>query len=223
MRNRLSPLAAGLVTLALPFAGAAEETTVRAADALEYLGERVTVCGRVVDASYFPHLSGEPTYLNLESPYPNPTFSVVIWGQYRSAFRQSPDRFYQDKEICITGVVQQFRTWPQIVVKSQDMIRVMDPGLDADRFTPEERAVIRGVLVALGHAAEDPGEWTPAMDQALAAYQGDRGLPDDPEAWPQTLRALAEDASGLTGEQSVGILRLLLLHLAQRETELSGR
>ncbi len=199
----------------------AEPERVRVEDALDHIGERVTVCGKVVESSHLPHQRGGPTYLNLVRPYPHPAFTVVIWARYRSTFDPKPEEFYLDKTICVTGVVQRYREWPRIEVRSPDGLRVIDTGLDAGRFGPEERAVIRATLVALGYEAEDGGDWTGETDRALAAFLTDHGFSGDEDGWPQTLSALGESAATLSAEQSLGIVRLFLLHLAERETQLT--
>ena len=49
-------------------------------DAADHKGESGIVCGTVVAAQYLPQAPGRPTFLNIDEPYPNQRFNVVIWG-----------------------------------------------------------------------------------------------------------------------------------------------
>ena len=54
-------------------------------EAKDHIGEKATVCGRVVSTYYARSSHGEPTFLNLEKPYLNQIFTVVIWGDDSSS------------------------------------------------------------------------------------------------------------------------------------------
>src|SRR6266849_1029878 len=57
-----------------------------ASEAKEHFGETATVCGEVVSTRYADSTKGQPTFLNLDKPYPNQIFTVDIWGINRSKF-----------------------------------------------------------------------------------------------------------------------------------------
>ena len=87
-------------------------------EAKYHIGERTTVCGPVVDATWASGSNGKPTFLNLGKPYPDPDrFTVVIWIQYRSNFPQAPEDYYLGKTICVTGLITEYNGIPQIEVK----------------------------------------------------------------------------------------------------------
>ena len=87
-------------------------------EAKYHIGERTTVCGPVVDATWASGSNGKPTFLNLGKPYPDPDrFTVVIWIQYRSNFPQAPEEYYLGKTICVTGLIDEYKGIPQIEVK----------------------------------------------------------------------------------------------------------
>ena len=76
----------------------AESDAVPWDEADAYLGESVTVEGRVVSTFYADTESGEPTFLNVGRDYPDPgRFTVVIWGDDRSAFPDAPEYLYEGK------------------------------------------------------------------------------------------------------------------------------
>lgn len=111
-------LAAG-VTIATPAAAA---TRIAPADAIRHVGEAATVCGRVASAKHLT--SGrQPTFLNLDQPYPNQVFTALIWGTVRPRFEQPPEAL-QGKAICVTGVIQEFQGKAEIVVEDPGQIAV---------------------------------------------------------------------------------------------------
>jgi len=75
------PILAGLFALL-----AVAEKKYSTSEAKEHFGETATVCGEVVSARYADSTKGQPTFLNLDKPYPNQVFTVVIWGNNRSKF-----------------------------------------------------------------------------------------------------------------------------------------
>jgi hypothetical protein len=102
-------------------------TRASAACATAHLGGRSEGCGVVVSARYAASIRGEPTFLNLDKPYPNQPFTIVIWGQHRAKFAEPPERAYRDKLVCVSGTIEQYRDVPQIVVESPDMIEIDPP------------------------------------------------------------------------------------------------
>jgi hypothetical protein len=44
-----------------------------ATEAKDYVGEVATVRGEVASTHYAPSTKGQPTFLNLDNPYPNPS------------------------------------------------------------------------------------------------------------------------------------------------------
>jgi DNA/RNA endonuclease YhcR with UshA esterase domain len=94
-----------------------------AAEAKEHFGDNATVCGEVVSTRYAASSKGQPTFLNLDKPYPNQMFTVVIWGSNRSKFK-TPEEDYKDKKICITGKITAYDGLPEIIVDDPKEIRI---------------------------------------------------------------------------------------------------
>ncbi len=96
-------------------------------DAAGHIGETATVCGAVQFANWVFAEKGHPTWLNMDSAYPNVTFNAVIWGEQRRAYPLSgkPEVVYMGKTICVTGVIGQYKTWTQIQDLSKDTIQVI--------------------------------------------------------------------------------------------------
>jgi hypothetical protein len=108
-------------------AGGAEAATLTPPQAPDHVGETATVCGIVASATFAARLKGAPTFLNLDTPYPDHIFTAVIWGRDRPKFRQ-PEVQYRDKRVCVTGSIKMFRGRPEIIVKELSQISQASAG-----------------------------------------------------------------------------------------------
>jgi micrococcal nuclease len=99
------------------------EGSISAVEAAAHIGDTATVCGYVASARYLDR-GRRPTFLNLEAPYPDQAFTVVIWGQDRRNFPNPPVRLYRNRNICVTGSIEAYRGKPQIVVAAAESIRI---------------------------------------------------------------------------------------------------
>ena len=94
-----------------------------AAEAKDHIGEQATVCGKVASTRYAATTRGKPTFLNLDKPYPNQIFTVLIWGENREKFG-TPEEKYRDKQVCVMGKITEYRGSPEIVVSDPQSIEV---------------------------------------------------------------------------------------------------
>jgi DNA/RNA endonuclease YhcR with UshA esterase domain len=92
--------------------------------AKSHIGESQTVCGAVKGSYYAKNSNGSPTYINLDGSYPNQPFNIVIWNQYRSTFKIAPEQSYKGKNLCITGIIDEYKGIPNIEVKSPSQIQI---------------------------------------------------------------------------------------------------
>jgi len=97
-----------------------------ASEAKDHVGETATVCGNVVSTRYTASTKGQPTFLNLDKPYPNQIFTLVIWGSNRSKFGR-PEVEYNQKRICVTGKIGEYRGVPEIVADDPKQITMGQP------------------------------------------------------------------------------------------------
>ena len=118
---RALALATVLVGVALG-GSALAEAPLRPEEAASHVGEEATVCGRVVSTHYAERSRGRPTFLNLDRPYPNHVFTVVIWGDDRPHFPTPPEELFGER-VCVHGRITSYRGRPQIVVTKPDQIR----------------------------------------------------------------------------------------------------
>jgi DNA/RNA endonuclease YhcR with UshA esterase domain len=101
---------------------AAAQKKLTTPEAEEHIGETATVCGTVASARYAASTKGQPTFLNLDKPYPNQVFTILIWGENRSKFG-TPESEYKGKRICVTGKITQYRGAAEIVASDPQQIR----------------------------------------------------------------------------------------------------
>lgn len=99
---------------------------VATSQARYFIGDEATVCGRVVATRYKPNGNADPTYLNLDKPFPDVVFSVIVFGKDRINFTFKPEEYYMNKRICVKGKVGEFKGTPQIIVTGPHQIELMD-------------------------------------------------------------------------------------------------
>jgi hypothetical protein len=108
------------VLLAFPFAQA--QKTLTAAEAKDHVGEVATVCGEVASTHYAARSRGNPTFINLDKPYPNEIFTVLIWGSDRSKFGD-PEEMYRNRHICATGEISDYKGVAEIIAHGPSQIK----------------------------------------------------------------------------------------------------
>jgi hypothetical protein len=112
-----------IVLISLQFISDAQET-ISPEDAAKYIGETKSVCGTVASAHYAAKVKGQPTFINLDKPYPNQFFTVLIWGSDRGKFEKPPETLYSGKEVCVTGMIRSYQGKAEIIVKDPGQIKV---------------------------------------------------------------------------------------------------
>jgi hypothetical protein len=112
-----------LAVVALWTALSPAQTPISAAEAKNHVGERATVCGEVASTHYAARRRGNPTFINLDQPYPNQIFTALIWGSDRPKFGD-PEEMYRNKRICVTGKITDYKGLPEIVAYEPSQIKV---------------------------------------------------------------------------------------------------
>jgi hypothetical protein len=110
-----------IATTSHPQLSWAQEYTAEQAPA--HIGQTATVCGRVVSPKFALKSKGQPTFLNLDRPFPNHIFTVVIWSTDRSKFGQ-PEIDLANKRICAHGLIVLFKGRPEIIARDSSQITV---------------------------------------------------------------------------------------------------
>jgi DNA/RNA endonuclease YhcR with UshA esterase domain len=94
---------------------------ITATEASSHVGQVATVCDTVVSPKYLSSSRSQPTFLNLDKPYPNQVFTVVIFGSDRRKFG-APEVKYRGKRICSTGLIKVYRGVPEIIATEPSQI-----------------------------------------------------------------------------------------------------
>ena len=91
------------------------------AQAAAHIGETATVCGKVYSTKL---LSNGPIFLNMGAEYPDNPFAAVIMFDKRSSFSYKPEEYLQGKNICVTGMVKNYKGKPEIVVEKEGQVKM---------------------------------------------------------------------------------------------------
>jgi endonuclease G len=92
---------------------------------VKYEGKNVMIC-EVVQSTYQSKGKSKTTYLNFGKPFPNATFTAVIFESNLKNFDYNPSEFLKGKTVCITGVVKFYNSKPQFVVVNKNQIVIQD-------------------------------------------------------------------------------------------------
>ena len=101
----------------------AQTKKITAAEAKDHVGDRMTICGKVASTHYAKASKGEPTFLNLDEPYPREIFTILIWGSDRGKFG-TPESEYKGLRVCVTGKITTYRGTPEIVANERGQIEI---------------------------------------------------------------------------------------------------
>jgi hypothetical protein len=93
-------------------------------DAHKHIGEDKTVCGTVANTYYAVESKGHPTYLNLNKPWPEHIFTIIIWKSDRHNFKSPPEIFFNDKNVCVSGKITTCQDKPRITVSNASQIQL---------------------------------------------------------------------------------------------------
>jgi hypothetical protein len=92
-----------------------QSQSLKASEAKAHLGETATVCGIVAGEHTATGSRGEPTFINLDSAYPDQVFTILVWGSDRPSVGELPKL---KSHVCATGLIEAYHGLPQIVVRS---------------------------------------------------------------------------------------------------------
>lgn len=97
--------------------------TVPLDSVINYEGKTITVCSKV-QSTYVTKGDKKTTYINFGNPYPNTTFTVVIFEGDLPNFKNTPSEYLKDKNVCITGKVKIYKGKPEMIVNKEEQIKV---------------------------------------------------------------------------------------------------
>lgn len=115
-------IAAGFAAAALLLrAATALAVNVDADQAGRHVGETATVCGTVASAHFSARTPGAPTFLDLDKPYPDAGFTLVIFGRDRAKFG-TPETALLGRRVCATGVISRHRGRPEMILQDPSQL-----------------------------------------------------------------------------------------------------
>jgi hypothetical protein len=71
------------------------------------------VCGTIANEHTATGTKGTPTFINLDRPYPNQVFTLLIWGDDRERVGKVPET----EKICGVETITEYRGSPEIVLR----------------------------------------------------------------------------------------------------------
>jgi hypothetical protein len=104
-----------VIVLLLLCSAIVQAQSLTAVQAKAHEGEKATVCGVVASEKTATSSRGVPTFINLDAAYPNQLFTILVWGDDRKNVGDLPKL---GSHVCATGVIQEYRGVPEIVVKN---------------------------------------------------------------------------------------------------------
>lgn len=99
---------------------AKSQTLILAKDADQYIGKSVSVCDSVYSTKTFDNVS----LINLGAAFPKETLTLVINKEDKAKFTTEPASMFLGNNICVTGVITEFKGKAQIVITDPKQIVV---------------------------------------------------------------------------------------------------
>ncbi|WP_293741357.1 hypothetical protein [uncultured Pedobacter sp.] len=96
------------------------QTMILAKDVAQYVGKNVSICDSVYSAKALDKL----TLINLGGAYPKELITIVINKEDERKFPSEPSSMFIGNNVCVTGVVSDFKGKKQIVVTDPKQIVV---------------------------------------------------------------------------------------------------
>jgi hypothetical protein len=112
-----------ILCFALPCIAQAQTAHLTAAEAKNHVGETATVCRRVASIHFAEKAKGLPTFMNLDMPYPQQIFTILIWGADRLKFG-NPERTYRHRNVCVSRKITSHRGIPEIIISTPAQIQI---------------------------------------------------------------------------------------------------
>ena len=97
---------------------------IKAEDAAKHIGDTVKVCTKIYGTRYLEQSNRAPTFLNAGASYPNSPLTFVVFGENRPAFKNKPEEFYNNKQVCVTGKIESYKGKPEIILINETQISI---------------------------------------------------------------------------------------------------
>ena len=116
------------ITISLFFTGslAFAQQEIKIEDAAKHEGDSVTICTKIFGGRYFENSNRAPTLLNAGAKYPDAPLTIVIFGESRANFKNKPEEFYTDKNVCVTGRIVIYKGKPEMILTKEEQIIIKE-------------------------------------------------------------------------------------------------
>jgi hypothetical protein len=118
---KLTAFSSGLLALLFAGGSAASAQTLTTAQARAHDDENATVCGVVVNQHTAADAKGKPTFIDLDSSFPNTAFSILVWDDDRAKVGALP---HKGNRVCVTGLIAYYHGVPQMTVHDSKQFSV---------------------------------------------------------------------------------------------------
>jgi hypothetical protein len=108
----------GFVTTLLLMTAIGQTQTLTSAQARAHDGETATVCGIIATEHVAARSRGKPTFIDLDAPFPNQEFTILVWEEDR----QNTGALPRSGHLCATGLMNYYQGVPEIVVRSSKQL-----------------------------------------------------------------------------------------------------
>ena len=81
------------------------QTNISVDSASTHVGDSVMVCGKVYGVKSLEKI----TFINLGAAYPNSPLTIVIRAEDRGNFPQPAEAMYENKNVCVTGIIKEYK------------------------------------------------------------------------------------------------------------------
>ena len=92
--------------------------TLTTAQARAQDGETATVCGVKASEHVAAGSRGKPTFIDLDAPFPNQPFTILVWEEDRQNVGTLP----RSGHLCATGLISYYHGVPQIIVRKSKQL-----------------------------------------------------------------------------------------------------
>jgi hypothetical protein len=96
--------------------------TISAYDADRFVGEVARIYGKVYDVWYEGQTDEYTLYFG--GPYPYQDFSVILPGKNARRYSHSPERYFTNRNIAVTGLVSLWDERPEMLIRKRSQIEV---------------------------------------------------------------------------------------------------
>ena len=88
--------------------------SITATEAASHIDQHATVCGRIAGEHTAYRSNGRPTFIDIDQPYPNQIFTVLIWSEDRANVGDLP----RSGRFCATGTIKEYRGRPEMIIRN---------------------------------------------------------------------------------------------------------